>query len=108
MYRRPEVVQQTGGLLDDAEAAGPQQDVLQLCIRIGNGSGVIAKDTDGVHKNGPVEFCEGPLFRPWEGVGPENLGFLGPNALASLMAISGPKKVLIFRAHPFQWPSKWM
>ncbi len=27
-------------------------------------------------------------------------------ALASLVAISGPKKVSIFRAHPFQWLSK--
>jgi hypothetical protein len=33
----------------------------------------------------------------------------GPQmALASLVAISGPKKVSIFRAHPFQWPSKWI
>jgi hypothetical protein len=29
-------------------------------------------------------------------------------ALAFLVAISGPKKVSIFRAHPFQWPSKWI
>ncbi len=29
-------------------------------------------------------------------------------ALASLVAISGPKKVLIFRAHPFQRPWKWI
>ncbi len=29
-------------------------------------------------------------------------------ALASLVAISGPKRVSIFRAHPFQWPSKWI
>jgi hypothetical protein len=34
-----------------------------------------------------------PLLEPLEEVGP------------SLVAISGPKKVLIFRAHPFQWPS---
>jgi hypothetical protein len=27
---------------------------------------------------------------------------------ASLVAISGPKKGSIFRAHPFQWPSKWI
>ncbi len=25
-------------------------------------------------------------------------------ALASLVAITGPQKVLMFRAHPFQWP----
>ncbi len=29
-------------------------------------------------------------------------------ALASLVAISGPKKVSIFRAHPFQWPELWI
>jgi hypothetical protein len=29
-------------------------------------------------------------------------------ALTALIAISGPKKVSIFRAHHFQWPSKWM
>ncbi len=30
----------------------------------------------------------------------------GQMALASLVAISGPKKVSIFRARPFQCPSK--
>ncbi len=34
-----------------------------------------------------------------------NLKFFGT---ASLVAISGPKKVSIFRAHPFQWPVLWM
>jgi hypothetical protein len=41
--------------------------------------------------------------------------FLGPSrlfwaqmALASLVAISGPIKISIFRAHFFQWPSKWI
>ncbi len=29
-------------------------------------------------------------------------------ALALFIAISGPKKAWIFRAHPFQWPSKWI
>jgi hypothetical protein len=29
-------------------------------------------------------------------------------ALALLVAISGPKKVLIFRPHPFQWALKWI
>ncbi len=29
-------------------------------------------------------------------------------SLALLIAISGPKKAYIFRAHPFQWPSKWI
>ena len=29
-------------------------------------------------------------------------------ALVSLVAMSGPKKVPIFRAHPVQWPSKWI
>jgi hypothetical protein len=39
----------------------------------------------------------------------ENLDFLGPEmVLASLVAILGRKKVSIFRAHPFQWPSKWI
>jgi hypothetical protein len=37
---------------------------------------------------------------PLEGVDDENLTFFGPNS------VSGPKKVLIFKAHPFQWPSK--
>ncbi len=69
LYRRPKVVQQAGGLLGDTEAAGLQQNVLQLGVR--NGSGVIAKNTDSVsvHKrwaaswtrsHGPVDFCEGP------------------------------------------------
>jgi hypothetical protein len=26
----------------------------------------------------------------------------------SLVAISGPKKVSIFKVHPFQWPSSWI
>jgi hypothetical protein len=34
--------------------------------------------------------------------------FLGQTAFASLVVISGPKKVSIFRAHPFQCPSKWI
>ncbi len=34
--------------------------------------------------------------------------FLAQMALASLVAISGPPKVAIFRAHPLQWPSKWI
>jgi hypothetical protein len=35
--------------------------------------------------------------------------FLGPiAALALLVAISEPQKVLIYRAHPFQLPSKWI
>jgi hypothetical protein len=34
--------------------------------------------------------------------------FLAQMALASLVTISGPKKVSLFRAHPFQWPSKWI
>jgi hypothetical protein len=48
-------------------------------------------------------YTANPLLRPWKG-------------WASLVAISRPKKVLIFwaqkvlifRAHPFQWPSKWI
>jgi hypothetical protein len=68
---------------------------------------------------------ENPLFRPLERVDPENLLFWAQKALASLVAISGPKKVLIsrltpsnvaiwaqksldFTAHPFQWPSKFI
>jgi hypothetical protein len=35
--------------------------------------------------------------------GPENLEFWAQIALASLVAISWPKKVSIFRAHQFQW-----
>ncbi len=31
--------------------------------------------------------------------------FLGPNGTRFARAISGPKKVTIFRAHPFQCPS---
>jgi hypothetical protein len=31
--------------------------------------------------------------------------FLGPNGIRFASAISGPKKVSIFRAHPFQCPS---
>ncbi len=31
------VVQQVGGLLGGTEAVGSQQDVLQLCVRVGNG-----------------------------------------------------------------------
>jgi hypothetical protein len=31
--------------------------------------------------------------------------FLGPNGTRFTRAISGPKKVSIFRAHPFQCPS---
>ncbi len=38
----------------------------------------------------------GAITRPLEGLGPKNLYFFGS------------KKVLIFRAHPFQWPSKWI
>jgi hypothetical protein len=45
-------------------------------------------------------YMANPLLRPWKG-------------WASVVAITGPKKVLIFwaqkvlifRAHPFQWPS---
>ncbi len=34
--------------------------------------------------------------------------FWAQKALASLVAISGPKTVSIFRAYSFQWPSKWI
>jgi hypothetical protein len=34
--------------------------------------------------------------------------FWAQMASASLVAISGPQKVSIFRVHPFQWPSKWI
>ncbi len=33
-------------------------------------------------------------------------GALGPNGTRFARAISGPKKVSIFRAHPFQCPSE--
>ncbi len=34
--------------------------------------------------------------------------FWAQMALALLVTNSGPKKVLIFRANPFQWPLKWI
>jgi hypothetical protein len=50
-----------------------------------------------------------PFLRPLEGVGPENLDFFWAQmTLAVLVAISGSKKVSIFRAHPIQWYSKWI
>ncbi len=53
-------------------------------------------------------FLTCSVQRPlWAGGG-GGAGFWAQMALASPVAISGPKKVLIFRAHPFQWPSKWM
>jgi hypothetical protein len=45
----------------------------------------------------------GLLLGPWEGVGQKNLDFE-----PKWHSISGLKKVSIFRAHPFQWPSKWI
>ncbi len=45
------------------------------------------------------------LLGALEGVGPENLDFLGPHDNRFVRAISGLKKVSIFRAHPFQCPS---
>jgi hypothetical protein len=44
------------------------------------------------------------LLGALEGVGLKILTFLGPNGTRLARAISGPKKVLIFRAHPFQCP----
>ncbi len=44
-----------------------------------------------------------PFRGPLEGVGPENLDIFVPK-----WQLVGPKKVRIFRAHPFQWPSKWI
>jgi hypothetical protein len=44
------------------------------------------------------------LLGALEGVGPENLDFLGTNGTRFARAISGPKKVSIFRVHPFQCP----
>jgi hypothetical protein len=49
------VVQQAGGLLGGAQAIGLQQDVLQLGIKIGDGSGVVAKGPDSVHKAGSLD-----------------------------------------------------
>jgi hypothetical protein len=55
------------------------------------------------------EWGADPLLWPSEGVGPKNLDFFWAQiVLPSLDAISGPKKIWIFRAHPFQWPSKWI
>jgi hypothetical protein len=45
-----------------------------------------------------------PLLRPLEGVGPEISIFLAQMELASLVAISGPKKCQ-FQAYPLQWTS---
>jgi hypothetical protein len=46
------------------------------------------------------------LFGAMERVGPENLDFFGPKWHSlCLLPFQGPKKVLIFRAHPFQCPS---
>ncbi len=45
------------------------------------------------------------LLGALEGVGPESSTFLGQNGTRFARAISGPKKVLIFRAHSFQCPS---
>ncbi len=47
------------------------------------------------------------LLGALEGMGPENLDFFGHNSTRYACAISGPKKVLIFRAHPFQCHSYW-
>jgi hypothetical protein len=42
------------------------------------------------------------LLRPSERVSPEDLEFFGLKCqLASVVAILGPQKVSIFRAHPF-------
>ncbi len=50
-----------------------------------------------------------PWLGPLEGVGLENPKlFWAQRALKSLVAISGLKKVSIFRAHPFRRPSKWI
>jgi hypothetical protein len=43
---------------------------------------------------------ENPLLGQLEGVGPENLDFFGPNGTRFTRCH--------FRAHPFQWPSKWI
>ncbi len=39
-----------------------------------------------------------------EGVGPENRDFLGPEMVRAKRVPFVPKKVEIFRAHPFQCP----
>jgi hypothetical protein len=44
----------------------------------------------------------------WKGWALKIETFLGLNVIALLVAISRPKKVLIFGAHLFQWPLKWM
>ena len=54
----------------------------------------------------PLWFCcrAKTLLRQLEGAGPENLDFFGAKwQLAALIAISGLKKVSIFRARPFQF-----
>jgi hypothetical protein len=53
------------------------------------------------------DFDEGKsITRAIGRVGPENLDFLSPNGTRFLVAISGPQKVSIFRAQPFQCSSK--
>jgi hypothetical protein len=59
---RPGWSSRRGSLLGDAEAVGPQEDVLQLCVEVGNGSEVIAERADDVDErcrqfgHGPVEL----------------------------------------------------
>jgi hypothetical protein len=50
-----------------------------------------------------------PLLGPFEGVDPESPDLVWAQmALALLVAISGLKKSLEFRAHTFKLPSKWI
>jgi hypothetical protein len=49
---------------------------------------------------------ENPLLWPLEGVDPENHDFLGPNGIHFARCHFRAQKVSIFRAHPFQRPSK--
>ncbi len=46
------VVQPLGGHLAGAEAIGEQQDGLQLCLQIDEGSGVVTEWPDGVNQCG--------------------------------------------------------
>ncbi len=52
----------------------------------------------------PAAKSSSDILRTYSGGLVRNV-FRAQMALASLVAISGPKKVSISRAHPFQWPS---
>ncbi len=50
-------------------------------------------------RNEMILMRANPFRVPLEGVGPDNRGFFGGHSLIARCH---------FRAHPFQWPSKWI